>query len=142
MQKVKLGDIVSVHYIGKLENGDIFDSSLIEGRQPLSATLGKKQLIKGFEDALIGMSIGERKTVEISPNEAYGEFINDMVFEVKKDRLPKEVKVGETLQSNTPNGIIVVRVVDIKENIVVLDANHPLSGKKLIFDLEIVDIKN
>jgi FKBP-type peptidyl-prolyl cis-trans isomerase 2 len=64
-----------------------------------------------------------------------------MIFEITKDRLPKEVKVGETLQSNTPNGIIVVRVVDIKENIVVLDANHPLSGKKLIFDLEIVDIK-
>jgi FKBP-type peptidyl-prolyl cis-trans isomerase SlpA len=141
MEKVKLGDNVSVHYIGKLENGDVFDTSLLEGREPLSVTLGKKQLIKGFEDALIGMSIGERKTVEILPNEAYGEFNNEMIFEITKDRLPKEVKVGETLQSNTPNGIIVVRVVDIKENIVVLDANHPLSGKKLIFDLEIVDIK-
>ena len=141
MEKVKLGDNVSVHYIGKLENGDVFDTSLLEGREPLSVTLGKKQLIKGFEEALSGMSIGERKTVEILPNEAYGEFNNEMIFEITKDRLPKEVKVGETLQSNTPNGIIVVRVVDIKENIVVLDANHPLSGKKLIFDLEIVDIK-
>jgi FKBP-type peptidyl-prolyl cis-trans isomerase 2 len=140
MDKVKLGDKVSVHYTGKLENGDIFDTSLTEGREPLVATLGKKQLISGFENALIGMTVGERKTVEIPPNEAYGEFNNDMIFEIGKDRLPKEVKIGETLQSNTPNGTIVVKVVDIKENEVVLDANHALSGKKLIFELEIVNI--
>jgi len=141
MKKVKTGDKIKVNYVGKYENGEIFDSSIQEGREPLNAEVGKRQLIKGFEDALIGMTIGEKKTVEIPPKDAYGEFSNELIVEVTKDRLPKDVQIGQTLQSNTPKGPVVVTVVEIKENVVVLDANHPLSGKKLIFDLEIMEIQ-
>lgn len=141
MKKVKTGDKIKVNYVGKYENGEIFDNPIEEGRDPLIAEVGKRQLIKGFEDALIGMTIGEKKTVEILPKDGYGEFSNELIVEVTKDRLPKDVQIGQTLQSNTPNGPIVVTVVEIKENVVVLDANHPLSGKKLIFDLEIMEIQ-
>lgn len=140
MKKIQIGDTVKVNYTGKLEDGSIFDSSLNEGREPLTAKLGEGQLIKGFEDGLIDMSVGQSKTIEIEPENAYGYPNELMVSEVPKQNLPGEVKIGDTLQGMTQNGPVVVKVTEIKDDVVVVDANHPLAGKKLIFDLEVVEI--
>jgi len=140
MKKVQNGDTVIVNYTGRLEDGTIFDSSLIEGREPLTSTLGQGQLISGFENGLMEMIVGEKKTIEIEPENAYGNYIPEMVTLVGLNQVPEGVKVGETLQGNTPNGPINVLVKEVNENGVVLDANHPLAGKKLIFDLEVMGI--
>jgi FKBP-type peptidyl-prolyl cis-trans isomerase 2 len=140
MKKIQNGDTVTVNYTGRLEDGTIFDSSLNEGREPLTSTLGQGQLIAGFENGLIDMTIGESKTIEIEPENAYGEYIPEMMTVVGFNQVPEGVKVGETLQGNTPNGTINVLVKEITDEGVVLDANHPLAGKKLIFDLEVVGI--
>ena len=87
MKKVQLGDTVTVHYTGRLENGDVFDSSMVEGKQPLTAKLGEGQLIKGFENGLLEMSIGDKKTIEISHEDAYGPYNDYMVQEVEKDKM-------------------------------------------------------
>ena len=140
MRKVQNGDTVTVNYTGRLEDGSIFDSSLMEGREPLTSTLGQGQLIPGFENGLIDMSEGETKTIEIEPENAYGNYIQEMTTMVGLNQVPEGVKVGESLQGMSPNGPINVVVKEITENGVLLDANHPLAGKKLIFDLEVVGI--
>lgn len=140
MEKIKNGDTVSVNYTGRLEDGTVFDTSLMEGRTPLTVTMGQGQLIKGFENGLIDMTKGEKKTIEIEHTEAYGEVIDEMIVEIPKSNVPEEVQVGQMLQGNGPNGPMNVRVVEVKEDVVVLDANHPLAGKKLIFDLEVVEV--
>ena len=111
-----------------------------EGREPLKATLGQGQLIPGFESGLIDMTIGDKKTVEIPHTEAYGDYNNELITEIPKEQVPEGVQVGETLQGNGPMGPINVRVVEVKDDVVVLDANHPLAGQKLIFDLEVVSV--
>jgi FKBP-type peptidyl-prolyl cis-trans isomerase SlpA len=140
MDKIKNGDVVTVHYTGRLEDGSVFDSSLNEGREPITVKLGEGTLIKGFEDGLIDMSIGDKKTVEIDPENAYGQPNDMMVSEVPLLQVPEGVKVDDMLQAMTPSGPVNVRVLEVKEDVVVLDANHPLSGKKLIFDLEVVSV--
>jgi FKBP-type peptidyl-prolyl cis-trans isomerase 2 len=140
MKKIKNGDTVNVNYTGKLEDGTIFDSSLIEGRTPLKVTLGQNQLIKGFENGLIDMLEGDKKTVEIEPTDAYGDHNPEMIIEIPSTNVPPDVQVGQMLQGNSPQGPVNVKVVEIKEDVVVLDGNHPLAGKKLIFDLEVVGI--
>jgi FKBP-type peptidyl-prolyl cis-trans isomerase 2 len=140
MKKIKNGDTVNVNYTGKLEDGTIFDSSLIEGRTPLKVTLGQNQLIKGFENGLIDMLEGDKKTVEIEPMDAYGDHNPEMIIEIPSTNVPPDVQVGQMLQGNSPQGPVNVKVVEIKEDVVVLDGNHPLAGKKLIFDLEVVGI--
>jgi peptidylprolyl isomerase len=140
MLKTKQGDTVKVNYTGKLEDGTIFDTSLTEDRGPIEAKLGEGQLIKGFENALYDMSEGEKKTVELSPEDAYGEPKDFMVSEVPLNQLPEGVKEGEMLQGQGPQGPINVKVIELKEDVAVVDANHPLAGKKLIFDLELVGI--
>lgn len=140
MLKTKQGDTVKVNYTGKLEDGTVFDTSLTEGRAPIEAKLGEGQLIKGFENALYDMSEGEKKVVEIAPEDAYGDVKDFMVSEVPLNQLPEQVKVGEMLQGQGPQGPINVKIVEIKEEVAVVDANHPLAGKKLIFDLELVGI--
>jgi FKBP-type peptidyl-prolyl cis-trans isomerase SlpA len=140
MKKVKNTDTVIVHYTGKLEDGSIFDSSLNEGREPLTAILGQGQLIKGFEDGLIDMSEGEKKTVEIPCEQAYGEVNEQLISEVSKSQVPEGIEVGQMLQGMGPMGPINVTVVEVTEESVKVDANHPLAGKKLIFDLEVVSI--
>jgi FKBP-type peptidyl-prolyl cis-trans isomerase 2 len=141
MLKTKQGDTVKVNYTGKLEDGTIFDTSLVEGREPLTATLGEGHLIKGFEDALYDMSEGESKTITLKPEEAYGEPKDFMISEVPLNQLPEGVKVGEMLQGQGPQGPINVKVTEIKEDVAVVDANHPLAGKTLQFDLELVGIQ-
>lgn len=142
MSQVKQNDTVKVHYTGKLADGQVFDSSL--EREPIEFTLGQGQLIPGFENGVIDMGVNEKKTVTIPCSEAYGE-VNDALFqEVKKDQLPPEIKpeVGMGLVSKNPDGTErQLRVAEVKDDAIVVDANHPLAGQDLIFDLEVIEIK-
>ena len=141
MKKIETNSTVTVNYTGKLEDGSIFDTSKVEGREPLKVTLGQGQLIQGFELGLQQMTIGESRTVEIDPENAYGKYNDFMVQEVPKEQMPGEVEVGMQLQAETQMGPVQFIVKEIKDESVILDANHPLAGKKLIFDLEVVDIE-
>jgi FKBP-type peptidyl-prolyl cis-trans isomerase 2 len=139
--KVTENSTVVVNYTGKLEDGTIFDSSLNEGREPLETTLGQGQLIKGFEDGLVDMSVGEKKTIFIESKDAYGEYLDHLIQEVEKEKVPQDVVPGVTLHAETQMGPINFVVKEVKSDTVVLDANHPLSGKNLIFDLEVLEVK-
>jgi FKBP-type peptidyl-prolyl cis-trans isomerase 2 len=141
MKKVETNSTVTVNYTGRLEDGTIFDSSTIEGREPLKATLGQGQLIKGFENGLHEMSVGDKKTIEINPSDAYGEYNDLMIQEVEKTNMPGEVEVGMQLEAQTQMGPVQFIVKEVKEETVILDANHPLAGQKLIFDLEVLDVE-
>lgn len=140
MGKITNNSTVTVNYTGKLEDGSVFDSSLNEGRTPLTATLGQGQLIRGFEEGLIDMEVGDKKTVEIDVDMAYGQYNEAMVQDVPKEQVPEGVVVGSMLQANTPMGPINFRVLEVNETNVKLDGNHPLAGKKLIFDLEVLEV--
>jgi len=140
MKKIDVNSTVSVNYTGRLEDGTVFDSSLNPGREPLSATLGQGALIPGFEKGLLGMIIGESKTVNIPCIEAYGELNEQLIAEVPKDRVPEGVTEGQMLQTTTQQGPMNVVVKEVKDDVVILDANHPLAGKDLIFDLEVISI--
>ena len=140
MKKVLSDSTVTVNYTGRLEDGTIFDSSMVEGREPMTTKLGQGQLIKGFEEGLVDMSEGDKKTVEIESAEAYGEYLDYLIQEVEKSQMPGEVEVGMPLQAQTEMGVVQFVVKEVKDETVVLDANHPLAGKKLIFDLEVVSI--
>jgi FKBP-type peptidyl-prolyl cis-trans isomerase 2 len=142
MKKVEKNSTVTVHYTGRLEDGTVFDSSREDGRDPLTAQLGQGNLIAGFENGLIDMVSGDKKTVEIESVDAYGEYNDFMIQEVPKEQMPGEVEVGMPLEAQTQMGPIKFIVKEIKDETVVLDGNHPLAGKKLIFDLEVVDVKN
>lgn len=142
MSQVKNNDTVKVHYTGKLEDGQVFDSSVERG-EPLQFTLGQGQLIPGFEKGLIDMKVNEKKTVNIPKTEAYGETNEQLIQEVPKSQLSDDIepKVGMGLVSQTPNGQEINLIVkDVKDDSIVVDGNHPLAGKDLIFDLELVEI--
>ena len=141
MEKIQENSTVTVNYTGKLEDGTVFDTSLVEGREPLKAKLGEGQLIPGFEAGLIDMSIGETKTVEIESSNAYGDYKDTLVVEVAKNNVPENVEPGMMLQTFGPMGPSIVKVLEIKDEVVVIDANHPLAGKKLIFELEVVGVE-
>jgi len=141
MLQVTKGDLVQVHYTGKLSDGEEFDSS--RGEEPLKVEIGAGQLIQGFEDSLLGMSIGESKTVIIPPDQAYGLRHEEMVRAVTLDQLPDglEVQEGMILESSDQQGHRVeLRVTEIDGDKVVLDMNHPLAGETLTFDIEVVEI--
>jgi len=140
MKKAENGKNVVVHYTGKFEDGSVFDTSLTEGREPIKTVLGQGNLIKGFESGLVGMTEGEKKTVEVTPEDGYGEYLDGLVTTVEKNKVPDEVKLGDVLQSQSDRGTINVTVTEINETDVKLDANHPMAGKKLIFDLEVVSV--
>jgi FKBP-type peptidyl-prolyl cis-trans isomerase 2 len=140
MKKVETTSKVKVHYTGRLEDGTIFDTSIAEGREPLEVELGLGQLIKGFEAGLIDMSEGEKKTIEISVEDAYGDPRPEFINEIPKANVPEGIQVGESLQGMGPQGPVNVQVIAVNEETVTLDANHPLAGKNLIFDLEVVSI--
>jgi FKBP-type peptidyl-prolyl cis-trans isomerase 2 len=141
MKQAKSGDKVKVHYHGKLTNGETFDTS--NGREPLEFEIGSGMVIKGFDDGVTGMAIGDKKTITIPSNEAYGPKNPEMVIDVPKDRFPEdmELEIGMPLAMSNGNGQpFQVTIVEIKEDSVLLDANHPLAGMDLVFDLELVDI--
>lgn len=141
MSKAEEGKTVNVHYTGTLQNGEVFDSSI--EKEPLEFTLGEGQLIPGFEKAVIGMSVGDSTTINIPSAEAYGETREDLIFAVPKDQLPKEIepKVGMQLQVNQENGQPVpVKIAEITDTELKLDANHPLAGEDLTFEIELVNV--
>lgn len=141
MQTAKEGDKVKVHYHGKLRSGETFDSS--QGREPLEFTLGTGQVIKGFDEGVKGMNVGDKKTVEINAGDAYGEKDERNVIEFPKEQFPPEMnpQPGMQLMLNSGDGQqIPVMVTEVKEDSVILDANHPLAGQDLIFDIELVEI--
>jgi len=142
MKKVVAGDTIKVHYTGKLHDGTVFDSSLNEGREPLEVVLGETPLITGFMDGLYDMTIGEKKTIEIESEKAYGGVLEQLISVVPKENVPEGVKVGEHLQAMGPEGQPVnVLVTEVTDETITVDANHPLAGKDLIFELELVEIK-
>ena len=142
MDQAKDKDKVKVHYTGKLEDGTVFDSSI--EREPLEFTVGENQVIKGFDKGVVGMEIGDSKTLTIAPEDAYGLTREDMIVEVNKNQIPKDVdpSIGQKLKiQQPPNGEAVpVTIIGVAEDTVTIDANHPFDGKTLVFDVELVEI--
>ncbi|TDD97518.1 FKBP-type peptidyl-prolyl cis-trans isomerase [Flavobacterium cellulosilyticum] len=141
MNQVKENNTVKVHYTGKLSDGQVFDSS--EGKEPIEFTLGKGQIIPGFEKGLIDMKLNEKKTISIAKEQAYGDINETLKHEVQKSELPQDLtpEVGMGLVSKSPDGQEMnLRVVEVRAESIIIDGNHPLAGKDLIFDLEVVAI--
>lgn len=142
MQQVKHGDTVKVHYHGKLTDGTVFDSS--EGRQPLEFEVGSGRVIKGFDEGVKGMSVGEKKTISIPADDAYGPRQKEMIISFERKNFPPDIEpeVGMTLNMHSEDGnAIPVVITEITPDTIMLDANHPLAGEDLIFDIELVDVK-
>ncbi len=141
MAQVKNGDLVKVHYTGKLLNGESFDSSV--GREPLEFTVGAGMMIKGFDAAMPGMEVGDKKTVNIPAADAYGEKDPSAIIEFPKENVPADMKLEPGMQltlSNQEGQPFPVVVTEIKDDVVILDANHFLAGEELIFDIELVEV--
>ncbi len=142
MAEVKSGDTVKVHYHGKLNDGTTFDSS--EGREPLEFEVGSGSVIAGFDNGVTGMKVGDKKTINIPVDEAYGQVQDDLLMEFPLDRFPADMKPEVGMELNMSNGAgqdFPVIITEVRDNSVVLDANHPLAGEDLTFDLELVEIK-
>ena len=141
MSKVKATDKVRVHYTGKLSNGQVFDSS--REREPLEVQLGEGRLIQGFEKGLVDMEVNEKKTITIPKEEAYGEIRKELFQSIKNEDIPDNIKpeVGMGLMAKNPDGSEQpLRVAEVNDDHIVIDANHPLAGHDLTFDLELVEI--
>ena len=141
MTQAKHGDNVKVHYTGRLDDGTVFDSSV--EREPLEFVIGSGMIIPGFEAAVIGMAPGESKTETIETDNAYGPYREEMVLTVDRQQMPLEIEpeVGQRLQLQHPTGgVIPVIITDISLDTVTLDANHPLAGEDLTFDIQLVEI--
>ena len=141
MKQATSGDTVKVHYTGTLKSGEEFDSS--RERDPLKFTLGQGQLIKGFEDAVMGLKPGDKKTVEIASDDAYGQYDLNLVINVDRKNIPDDInlKNGMMLESVQNDGRrIPVKVVKVMDDAVTVDANHPLAGEDLVFEIELLEI--
>jgi FKBP-type peptidyl-prolyl cis-trans isomerase SlpA len=138
MSVINENSSVKVHYTGRLTDNTVFDSSV--DRKPLEVKLGEGKLIPGFEKGLYGLSAGEKTTIKIQASDAYGNIVEERIQEVEKQYVPETVFAGQQLTAETPEGPITVVVKEIKEATVVLDGNHPLAGKDLIFDLEVIEV--
>jgi peptidylprolyl isomerase len=140
MTQAQPGNTVRVHYTGKLDDGTVFDSS--KEREPLEFTLGTGEVIRGFEEAVAGMEPGQEQTVKIPAEQAYGSPREDLVFQVPKEQFPDEItpEVGQQLQVAQGEEVALVTVTEVNTTEVTLDANHPLAGKDLTFELELVEI--
>ena len=141
MTEIKSGDNVAIHYTGTLTDGSTFDSS--EGREPLEFEVGSGQIIPGLDVALPGMKVGDKKVVKIDAKDAYGPLNPEMRQAIPRDGIPEDIplEIGVQLQMQTPEGqAMPVTVVDLDEATVTLDANHPLAGKDLQFDIEVVKV--
>lgn len=142
MNQVTGNETVKVHYTGKLSDGRVFDSSL--EREPLEVKLGEGSLIPGFEKGLLNMQVNEKKTITIPKEEAYGDVQKELFQKIPNENLPAEIKpeVGMGLVATTPEGIEQqLRIADVQDEFIVVDANHPLAGKDLTFELELLEIK-
>ena len=138
MSVINENSSVKVHYTGRLTDNTVFDSSV--DREPLEVKLGEGKLIPGFEKGLYGLSAGEKTTIKIQASDAYGNIVEERIQEVEKQYVPETVFAGQQLTAETPEGPITVVVKEIKEATVVLDGNHPLAGKDLIFELEVIEV--
>lgn len=141
MAAAKKGDKVRVHYTGKLENGEVFDSS--EGREPLEFTIGEGMIIPGFENAVSGLEVGAENSITIPPEEAYGAPRLELINNVNREHLPQEIEpvVGMQLQATAQDGSAMpVTITAVTEESVTVDANHPLAGRTLLFDIKLVEI--
>ena len=141
MERAKAGDAVRVHYAGRLEDGTVFDSSA--GKEPMEFTIGEGMVIPGFEAAALGMSAGEAKTATIPPEEGYGPRREELVMEVDRGCVPQEYEpqAGQVIQiGQSRERMLQVVVCEVTEEKVILDANHPLAGKTLVFEVEMVEI--
>jgi peptidylprolyl isomerase len=140
MAKAKMGDMVRVNYEGKLKDGSVFGSSL--GGEPLQFKIGDNQLIQAFEEAVVGMDLNESKTIEVLSEDAFGNYRDDLVLNIDKSQLPPdfEPKIGEKVELMREEVSFSARITDIVDDAVTLDINHPLAGKDLIFDIELLEI--
>ncbi|NGX56062.1 MAG: FKBP-type peptidyl-prolyl cis-trans isomerase SlyD [Candidatus Anoxychlamydiales bacterium] len=141
MSEAKMGDLVKVHYTAKAENMMIFDSK--QQVTPLEFKIGDGQIIPAFESALIGMKAGDNKTINIQSDEAFGPYVDELITKVDKNQLPPnlDLTVGQQLQIQQPDGqVLLVKVLNIADNDITFDANHPLAGKDIIFDINLVEI--
>ncbi len=140
MTTAQQGNTVKVHYTGKLDDGTVFDSS--EGGSPLEFTVGEGKVIPGFENGVLGMAIGESRTLNIPMDQAYGPYRDDGQFEIDRAELPDTIplEVGMRLQSNQGGQTVFVTVTEFDDSKVKMDANHPLAGKDLIFDIQLVEV--
>ena len=142
MQEAQVGDLVSVHYTGKLTNGEVFDSS--RDRDPLKFTLGNKELLGGFEDGVVGMKPGETKSLTLNPEQAFGDRREDLVLKLPKTDFPQHItpSVGLQLKMGNANGAnLTVVITEVGEDSVTLDGNHPLAGQTIVFDIELIEIE-
>jgi peptidylprolyl isomerase len=140
MAQVQNGDHIKINYTGSLKDGTVFDSS--EGREPLEFTVGEHQVIPGVEQAVMGMDVGESKTVTVSSDQAYGPHMDQLVQTVDKARIPDHVtpEVGKQLLVRDEQGkTLTLQITDIGDETITLDANHPLAGKDLTFTIEVVE---
>ena len=143
MAEFIIGYVVKVHYTGKLANGEQFDSSI--GKDPLEFTVGAGQMIAGFDAALPGMKVGDKKTINIAAKDGYGEIDETAIIEFPKENVPADMKleIGQQLTlSNEQGQPFPVVVKEVKDDIIILDANHFLAGKELVFDIELMEISN
>jgi FKBP-type peptidyl-prolyl cis-trans isomerase 2 len=137
---VTQGSTVEVHYTGRFPDNEVFDTS--EGRDPLQFQVGTGQIIPGFENAILGKNVGDKVTINIPANEAYGEVRQELFVQVPLDKLPGQVEVGQELQADSGDGQPVRVIVEaVNEDHVVINGNHPLAGKELVFDIEIVSVQ-
>ena len=137
-EPVKEGDTISVHYSGKLENGEVFDSS--EESDPLKFTVGAGQLIPGFDNAVVGMLKGEKKTVTVIPEEGYGVQVAENMIDMPRENVPEgmELQIGMTVQLTDESGNPIPAIIaELADDSIKLDLNHPLAGKTLVFEIEI-----
>jgi len=140
-KQAETGDTVRVHYMGRLQSGEIFDTS--SGGEPLEFTLGQGKVIPGFEQAVVGMQVGDNKTVIIPVNEAYGPLREDLILEVDRDELPEDLEpeVGMLLQSSQSDGsVLVFTITEVSDTTIKVDGNHPLAGQELTFEIQLVEI--
>jgi peptidylprolyl isomerase len=141
MSEAKQGDTVKVHYTGKLEDGTVFDSS--EARGPIEFTIGEKRVIPGFEEKIVGMSPGQKNSFTVVSEQAYGPYMDELILEVDRAMLPENIQpeVGQQLEIRHMDGSLsIVEIINLSDNTVTIDANHPLAGKDLFFDVELVEI--
>ena len=141
MEGIREGDRVQVHYTGKLQSGEVFDSS--QGREPLDLTIGEGKIIPGFEQALLGMQTGDKKSFDLTHDQAFGERKDELVHVIQKEQIPSDIKLEIGMQlalEGQQKEPIPAQVVDISESTVTLDTNHPLAGKDINFEVDVVEI--